>query len=300
MARDTAAQKEEKRRQKETMKITKFVRFNVPNKKHKINKEEMECFNGQDALETLMKSKFFVENGKEVPKHERLSGKFYTKEDCINFYKQLVYSRMAIRGTKVYKEKDEKKEKAIKDKKAEEKEADSQTDNDNKAVEKTDEKPKPKKKKYKVMMNQHQGFSPDADEIYVWLYNPTPFMHWVYGALVLLVVIGGTLFPLWPDTLRTGVYYGSISLASFIGGILVVGLLRTILFGLIWACTGGKHYLWILPNLLEDVGFFESFVPGYTWEVVESTPAVEDAGAEAVEDAGAEAVEDSSETKKDK
>jgi len=269
------------------MKITKWVRFNVPKKTHKINKEEMECFSGSDALDTLMKSKYFVKDGTDIPKSERATGKFYTKEDCVSFFRQLVYSRMAVRGTKVYKEPSDEK-KAVKDKPKEEKpdtdKDDTQTEGEGKEVVETKEK-KSKKKKYKVLVHQSQGFSPDSDEIYIWVYNPTPIMHWVYGALVLLVVIGGTLFPLWPDTLRTGVYYGSISLASFIGGILVIGLLRTILFGLIWACTGGKHYLWILPNLLEDVGFFESFVPAYTWEVVEAkaVEAAPESAAEAVE-----------------
>lgn len=83
-----------------------------------------------------------------------------------------------------------------------------------------------------------------------------------------MVVIGGTLFPLWPSTLRTGVYYSSISLAGFIGGVLVVGLLRTIFFGILWALSGGKHNFWFLPNLLADVGFFESFQPVYTYEYI--------------------------------
>ena len=29
--------------------------------------------------------------------------------------------------------------------------------------------------------------------------------------------------------------------------------------------TGGKLKLWIFPNLTEDVGFFESFVPAYVY-----------------------------------
>ncbi len=43
-------------------------------------------------------------------------------------------------------------------------------------------------------------------------------------------------------------------------------LARTILFGFIWALTLGHHKLWVLPNLTEDVGFFESFKPFYTYE----------------------------------
>jgi translocation protein SEC62 len=43
-------------------------------------------------------------------------------------------------------------------------------------------------------------------------------------------------------------------------------LVRTILFGIIWAATMGRHKLWLLPNLTEDCGFFESFQPWYTYE----------------------------------
>ena len=35
------------------------------------------------------------------------------------------------------------------------------------------------------------------------------------------------------------------------------------LFVIVWLLTFGKHHLWILPNLTEDVGFFESFKPWY-------------------------------------
>ena len=66
---------------------------------------------------------------------------------------------------------------------------------------------------------------------------------------------------------------------------MVVGFLRTILFGIIWAVTRGNHSLWILPNLLEDVGFFDSFKPAYTWEVKDEK-AIEDSSEEVVADDG--------------
>ena len=43
-------------------------------------------------------------------------------------------------------------------------------------------------------------------------------------------------------------------------------ILRTILFALIWLFSGGKHHLWIFPNLTEDVGPIESFMPLYTYK----------------------------------
>ncbi len=41
-----------------------------------------------------------------------------------------------------------------------------------------------------------------------------------------------------------------------------------ILFCIIWGVTFGKHHFWLLPNLTEDVGFFDSFRPLYKHEVV--------------------------------
>ena len=44
-------------------------------------------------------------------------------------------------------------------------------------------------------------------------------------------------------------------------------LVRFILFCLIWLVTMGKHHFWLLPNLTEDVGFFDSFKPLYHHEM---------------------------------
>ena len=43
-------------------------------------------------------------------------------------------------------------------------------------------------------------------------------------------------------------------------------------FAIVWVLTGGKHHLWLLPNLTEECGFFESFVPVYTHEYKASAP----------------------------
>lgn len=41
---------------------------------------------------------------------------------------------------------------------------------------------------------------------------------------------------------------------------------RLVIFTLVWLFTFGKHHFWLLPNLTEDVGFFESFWPLYKYE----------------------------------
>ena len=38
---------------------------------------------------------------------------------------------------------------------------------------------------------------------------------------------------------------------------------RVVIFGVVWLLTWGKLSFWLLPNLTEDVGFFDSFRPVY-------------------------------------
>ena len=47
--------------------------------------------------------------------------------------------------------------------------------------------------------------------------------------------------------------------------IIVLAVIKYILFVILFILTGGKLKLWIFPNLTEDVGFFESFVPAYVY-----------------------------------
>ena len=84
------------------------------------------------------------------------------------------------------------------------------------------------------------------------------------GALLVIGCIGVCLFPLWPAEVRTGVYYLSMVLASLLGVLLSLAVFKYILFAGVWLLTLGKIKFWLLPNLTEDVGFFESFVPLYT------------------------------------
>lgn len=41
---------------------------------------------------------------------------------------------------------------------------------------------------------------------------------------------------------------------------------RYVLFAFVWAFSAGRHHFWLLPNLTEECGFFESFKPAYTHE----------------------------------
>jgi Translocation protein Sec62 len=62
---------------------------------------------------------------------------------------------------------------------------------------------------------------------------------------------------------RKGVYYLSVAAAGFLIFIIALAILRVVVFALLWTLTLGKHHLWLLPNLTEDVGFLPSFWPLY-------------------------------------
>ena len=47
---------------------------------------------------------------------------------------------------------------------------------------------------------------------------------------------------------------------------------RYVFFGIVWTLTAGRHHFWLLPNLTEECGFLESFVPLYTHEYKGSKP----------------------------
>ncbi len=65
--------------------------------------------------------------------------------------------------------------------------------------------------------------------------------------------------------MRKGVHYLSVAAAGFLILIIGLGILKYIVFGLLFVLSGGKLRFWVFPNLTEDVGFFESFMPLYDY-----------------------------------
>jgi len=131
------------------------------------------------------------------------------------------------------------------------------------AKKKKKDEEKKKKKKVRLEMHNLQVFK-DGSEVYVWIYDPVPIKTFIIGLLLVLGAIAVCLFPLWPPEVRLGVYYLSLCAAGFVGVMLALCVIRLIVFCCVWTLTFGKHYFWMLPNLTEDVGFFDSFRPLYT------------------------------------
>ncbi|KHN79338.1 Translocation protein SEC62 [Toxocara canis] len=281
---DEAAQK----LSKEEDAIARFVRFNCPTKTTMFEGNEVHYFAGSKAVDLLYESKKYGHEAKEV--------KFATRAAAVAFMRTLLEKGLFFRARKlVAKRKEDKKDGKDKDKgdagkspkkkpkkdEQSEKEAekekkdknkdkakdsdenDEEEEKEKKSKDKEDEEKK--KRKVKLELHQDQSFN-DANDVYVWIFDPTPLFKKVIGALMVLGTIAGCLFPLWPMWLRQGVYYLSLVGLGCFGVLIGIAIARTILFAIIWATTMGRHKLWLLPNLTEDCGFFESFQPWYTYE----------------------------------
>merc|ERR1712008_71603 len=204
-------------------------------------------------------------------KKKKLKEKLKEKEE-----KKKEKEKKAIESKKEKKDKEEQKDKEENENKDDENIEDDEEEDGEKHEEDTDKnqeteekevKKEKKKKKTKIKLDMHlEQIFVDGTDAYVWMYDPIPFWYYIVGGLCLFGAIAVCLFPLWPPEVRRGVYYLSVAAAGFLGVILGLAVVRFIVFCIIWVLTMGRHHLWLLPNLTEDVGFFQSFWPLYHYE----------------------------------
>lgn len=116
-----------------------------------------------------------------------------------------------------------------------------------------------------LLYHPSQAFSEDS--FYLWLYTGSQLKTYLFGFAVVAGVFAGVLFPLWPATLRTGVYYLSLGCLGLLGLLMIIAVIRLILW--IFSILTLKRGFWLFPNLFADVGIIESFIPFYGWETDE-------------------------------
>ncbi|KAH8829065.1 translocation protein [Flagelloscypha sp. PMI_526] len=109
---------------------------------------------------------------------------------------------------------------------------------------------------------QEQAFMPE--EFYAWFYEGSQWTTYAGGVLMVVLMLAGVLFPLWPDFMRLGVWYLSIAALGFIGLFFVIAIIRLIFY--IITVVVASPGIWIFPKLFADVGFVESFIPLYEWD----------------------------------
>lgn len=262
--------------------IAKYLRFECPTKKGMLMGTQVAYFNGTKAVDCLTESKWSSIRSKtssESTKESKHPICFSSRHDAVQMLRKFLENDMFRRVLKVYKEEKSPSEqissnnagdtsqsntpRPVRQRKTKPTAASTESTASAKDDD-TKEKEKAKKKKFKFELHEDQAFIESPNDFYVWIYSPTTIKQYIMGALLVIGCIGVCLFPLWPAEVRTGVYYLSMVLASLLGVLLSLAVIKYIIFAGVWLLTMGKIKFWLLPNLTEDVGFFESFVPLYT------------------------------------
>lgn len=92
-----------------------------------------------------------------------------------------------------------------------------------------------------------------SPQYYAWFFEGSQLLLQLSGFGMILLMLAGVMFPLWPSSMRVGVWYLSIGLLGLIGAFFGLAIIRLI----IWCITTVtmRPGIWIFPNLFEDVGF---------------------------------------------
>ncbi|KAH9822999.1 translocation protein Sec62-domain-containing protein [Melampsora americana] len=114
-----------------------------------------------------------------------------------------------------------------------------------------------------LQINPAQLFN--QEEYYAWLYNGNQLAVIAGAALMVLVILAGVMFPLWPMSLRIGVWYLSIAALGLVGLFFLIAIVRLILYVITYFAAAPG--IWLFPNLFEDVGFVDSFIPLWGWDI---------------------------------
>lgn len=96
------------------------------------------------------------------------------------------------------------------------------------------------------------------DDYYAWFYEGSQWTTYAGGLLMVVIMLAGVMFPLWPPVMRLGVWYLSIAALGFIGLFFGIAIVRLILY--IITIVVASPGIWIFPNLFADVGFVRSLI----------------------------------------
>jgi translocation protein SEC62 len=103
----------------------------------------------------------------------------------------------------------------------------------------------------------------DEDSYYAWLYQGSQVGTMIGGIALVSIVFAGVMFPLWPQFMRDGAWYLSMAVLGLLGLLLAITVVRLIFFLITVVLV--RPGIWIFPNLYEDVGFIDSFIPLWAW-----------------------------------
>jgi len=114
-----------------------------------------------------------------------------------------------------------------------------------------------------LQITQVQTFAPN--DYYAWFYEGSQWTTYVGGVAMVAIMLAGVMFPLWPPIMRLGVWYISMGVLGLIGLFFAIAIVRLIFY--IITVIVASPGIWIFPKLFADVGFVESFIPLWEWDV---------------------------------
>ena len=93
----------------------------------------------------------------------------------------------------------------------------------------------------------------EADQYYVWFLEGSKLKSMLGGIAMVAIILAGVMFPLWPTSLRIGVWYLSMAMLGVIALFFGLAIFRLIFY--VITIVVAKPGIWIFPNLFADVGF---------------------------------------------
>jgi len=114
-----------------------------------------------------------------------------------------------------------------------------------------------------VNINSVQQFKPE--DYFAWFYEGSQWTTYAGGVLMVVIMLAGVMFPLWPPTMRLGVWYLSIACLGLVGLFFAIAIVRLVFY--IVTVLVASPGIWVFPKLFADVGFVESFIPLWEWDL---------------------------------
>jgi translocation protein SEC62 len=102
-----------------------------------------------------------------------------------------------------------------------------------------------------LTVNPMQLFKPE--DYYAWFYEGSQWTTYAGGVLMVAIMLAGVMFPLWPPSMRLGVWYLSIACLGLVGLFFAIAIVRLIFY--IVTIVVASPGIWIFPKLFADVGF---------------------------------------------
>lgn len=220
----------------EILALSNYLRSVVSSEDAIAIERRVQVFQGKQALAAILDSSYSQRAGKHAPS-------ISTSDIAKQYIKKLIASgviiKASVKGTKII----------------------PLTAFQQAAAQNGSNPPQPSKI---LVVEPDPSFTWEDDAYYIWIYSGNQIMTYIKSFLLLIFVFVMVMYPLWPYQLRAGSWYVAMLGVSLVGVLFATALLRIILYCITRAFGQG---LWIFPNLFEDCGFFESFVPLYSWEI---------------------------------